>query len=483
MKSNNITNKSFTEFAKSNGMSVLEAAKHLLENNGNIEGYVRGGAVVDPKKEQAKTDAKKKVFVAPKLNQKHELLNKGVNVDLLAPESEEKAQPMKNYIQVPKVVGFAKGGPVKGTSVNGYTFDGKSWLDKNGNKLTSEAGKKYTEAYNKSIEKSKSNETQKKSSEIGVYKRKLEEAKSSGNNTEASKLQAKINELTGVKEEVKASEVNSTAKPATKQSIKAPKVASKSSYTPPSAEPKPEDEIIVPVKETVVEDTVSADNAKKLADSAFAADATNNPALKTNPKQKKGIADYLGNIDPTSLVGPAQTIMGFNSLRDEKRPIDDSKLDPIYNQSVNRAIKDAEYGLTAENKFLMNEAQNNAINDSRYSARNFAGGNAGTAFNQERQAINSGLAAKLGLRVADQDLRMQKQQYADAQIANRAQIEDARRRRQFSDAMGAYQQKQEAGSELIGAGLANTIGAYRYNKELTEQKRRNDLDWSRNYGK
>ena len=86
-------------------------------------------------------------------------------------------------------------------------------------------------------------------------------------------------------------------------------------------------------------------------------------------------------------------------------------------------------------------------------------------------------ANKLGLTSADQQLRMQKQQYADEQVANRANTLSANRRQAYLDALGAFQQKQQAGSELIGAGLQNTIGVYRYNKELNNE---NQADSERN---
>lgn len=245
------------------------------------------------------------------------------------------------------------------------------------------------------------------------------------------------------------------------------------------AEYKPEDDITVPVTETPVDDTVSAENAKKLADSAFAADKTMNPELAKTTKKRK--YEIPSNFDPTLLAGVGQTALGLRMLKGEKRPIDQSIIDAQYNANVERAQREAKFGFTPEQRFLMEQEQQNALNDARFSARNFGGGNASTAFNQERQAINQGLAAKMGMKVADQDLRMAKQQYADQQVANRAELRDKLKRRQFGDAMQAFQEKQQAGSELIGAGLANTIGAYRYNKELQEQQRRNDLDWSRNF--
>ena len=206
-------------------------------------------------------------------------------------------------------------------------------------------------------------------------------------------------------------------------------------------------------------------------------DSTTGQQVRANSKKGRGILNAIGNIDPTMAVGPMQTAMGINMLQGSTRPIDKAVLDATYNGNVNRAQGQAGYGYTPEQMAMLNNENQNSLTDARFSARNFAGGNASTAFNQERQAINQGWANKLGLTSADQQLRMQKQQYADEQVANRASILSANRRQAYTDALGAFQQKQQAGSELVGAGLQNTIGAYRYNKELNNE---NQADAERN---
>lgn len=200
--------------------------------------------------------------------------------------------------------------------------------------------------------------------------------------------------------------------------------------------------------------------------------------------KKSGILGALSNIDPTMAVGPMQTAMGINMLQGSTRPVDKAVLDATYNANVNRAQDQGKYGYTPEQLAMLNQENQASLNDARFSARNFAGGNAGTAFNQERQAINQGWANKLGLTSADQQLRMQKQQYADEQVANRANTLSANRRQAYMDALGAFQQKQAAGSELIGAGLQNVIGAYRYNKELNNEEAQNNQRnaWSSKLG-
>ena len=205
--------------------------------------------------------------------------------------------------------------------------------------------------------------------------------------------------------------------------------------------------------------------------------SVDNSAPVYNKKRGSGILNALGNIDPTMGVGPMQTAMGINMLQGSVRPIDKAVLDATYNANVNRAQEQSGYGYTPEQMAMLQQENQASLNDARFSARNFAGGNAGTAFNQERQAINQGWANKLGLTAADQELRMQKQKYADAQVANRADTLSANRRQAYLDALGAFNQKQAAGSQLIGAGLQNVIGTYRYNQELNnedkQEKQRN----------
>ena len=176
--------------------------------------------------------------------------------------------------------------------------------------------------------------------------------------------------------------------------------------------------------------------------------------------------------------------MGLNMLKDEKRPVDKAVIDPTYNANVNRSINDAKFGLSPEQKFAAEQDIQNSLNDAKATGLNYAGGDGVQAFNTSRAAINDAWRNKLGLKTADTEMRMNKQMYADQQVANRANILAGNRRRSFEDAMSTFQQKQQAGSELIGAGLANTIGAYRFNKDLEAQKEANLASnaWTRQYG-
>lgn len=251
----------------------------------------------------------------------------------------------------------------------------------------------------------------------------------------------------------------------------------KNIYTPPSTEPQIGDEVTVPTTQLKTDDKQAADNAKKLSDSAYAADYLNNPAAKKPKPERKGLADRFGNIDPTLLVGPMQTALGAKMLGETKRPNYNPNIDATLNASTNEAIKQAGYGLSPEERFVAEQNLQNSLNDARYSARNFSGGNAGTAFNQERSAINSGLANKLNMQIADQQLRREKQQYANQLIANRASQAAQNKKDVFNIANDAFNQRQQSGAELVGAGLANTVGAYRYNRN---ERMMNDINQQAN---
>lgn len=504
--------------------------------------------------------------------EKEELMEKGVNVDMLAPKSEVKAMD-KGHVMFPKVLGYKKGGNVDGVDpkkelakieaerkaiaddkkkrddyskiLNSERDKQKEIYDKKQNrknqienwkkkhddaKAKLDALTKSYEDASKEFDKSNISKTDRLSGVEGTknkeYERntkesllkKIQSAKEEYNTAKqtygyvkddnnylsngASKIEAsKKANLDVPKNVVKEAVVTNPSQ----TQIKVPKVLNSASktatttsysgnkYTAPKAEYNPNDEVVVPngnisgveLKKQQEKEALDNENAKSLNDTAYAADYKNNP-LAPKPKTQKsnGILNKIGNVDPTAFVGIGQTALGLSQLAKEKRPIWNPALDQTYNNAVERSIKDASFGLTPENKYLLEQDNQNAMNDARASARNYAGGSGTTAFNQERAAINQGLAAKLGLKIADQDKRMEKQMYADQQIANRANILANNRRTAFNDAMGAFQQKQQAGSELIGAGLANTIGAYRFNKDMQARQAADQArtDWTSRIG-
>jgi len=411
--------------------------------------------------------------------EKHELMEKGVNVNALAPNAEHKEEMMekKSHIMFPK---FAEGGTIpKGTKVNGATWDGKNWISANGDKYTSEKGKAFENAYNTFLAKEKSNQEQKTGAEINLYKRKLEEAKKGDNQSEIDRLQAKINSLTGVKKEIETP--STEAKTTTKPSVKAPKVTTPKVTVENlptkdlSLQGLKQDAELKTANQAAMQEASIANAPTRQAVINDANVVDNENYLASKPKSKNAWANKLSNIDPTAFVGIGQSALGLNMLGKEKRPIDNAVIDPTYNAAVNRAQQDALFGLTPEQRFMAEQDIQGGLNDAKFAGLNSS---ASDSFNRNRAAINDAWKNKLGLKQADAEMRMNKQKYADAMAADRASILAGNRRQAFKDSMDAFQQKQAAGSELIGAGLANTIGAYRFKKD---QEARLKADEARGY--
>lgn len=482
--------------------------------------------------------------------EKNKLIQKGIDVNKLAPNAEQ-----KEYMQFPKIMGLKEGGEVDGVDpakelakieaekkaikdienkkevdrtiaekerLKKFVIDTKlkdrqdkikSWESKaKDSKTKLDALTKAYEDMTKEFDSSSLSKTdklvgvegtknkeyqrnqkekllkdiQKAESEYKNSKQTYDYVKNDSNYTPEGL--SKIEASKGIKapklpSNVKKEDVVVSPKTEIKTATISPKtsgklVTSKSVYTPPSVEQKTEDEVVVPAanKPSII-GANEAKNAKALSDTAYAADTMNNPALKTAPSQRRGVSGLLRNIDPTALIGPAQTYLGVKMLKGEKRPEYNPQLDPAFNASVEGALRESQYGLSPEERFAAQQNIQNAMNDARFSARNFAGGSAGNAFTQERAAINSGLANKLNMQIADQQLRREKQQYANQLVANRAAINAQNKQDVFNIANQAFNQRQQAGSELVGAGLANTIGAYRYNRN---QNMINDINQQSN---
>jgi hypothetical protein len=210
--------------------------------------------------------------------------------------------------------------------------------------------------------------------------------------------------------------------------------------------------------------------AQSEAENKARQDADAAAMAKKKAENKSKLSNALSGINTEALIGAGQSALGYNMLKGEKRPGYKFELDPAYQASVERQKQEAGYGLSAEQRAMANQDIANALSDTRYSARNFAGGNAGTAFGQETMAINEGWRNKLGLISKDQELKMAKQQISDQSIKERAGIMTGAKRQAYEDAMGRFQQIQAAGSELVGAGIRNVIGSTRLNKELEAMK-------------
>lgn len=208
---------------------------------------------------------------------------------------------------------------------------------------------------------------------------------------------------------------------------------------------------------------LSDSDAKLLVDSGkTASDSYTAPKTEEKPKWYSGLGNGLEYGASAAQIG-----MGLRGLnKSGKMPVD--KIDPLFQSSVDKAQAAAKFGFTPEQQFSIDQDRQNAINAARFSARNFAGGNAGTAFTQERNAINQGWGMGLKAKIAGQELMQDKQRYADTLALQKAGMS----RQLYEDKLAGWNQQQQAGSQLLGAGIRNMISANRYQKELEAQKQR-----------
>ena len=166
-----------------------------------------------------------------------------------------------------------------------------------------------------------------------------------------------------------------------------------------------------------------------------------------------------------SVYSLAQTLYGASQLQKAgKRPVD--KMDKDFINSVEQAKQNAKFGYTPEEQFAVDQMNQNLTNAGRFQARNLSGGSAAVAQSNERSAINQAYMRGLDSIIKGKQLQMNKQAYADDMI----QAKQAKSRQLFQDTMAGWQQNQETGGQLLGAGLRNLISANRYRDEVEAQK-------------
>lgn len=467
--------------------AIASGASIKMACGGEVKGYAEGGEIVDPTKELAKIEAERKAVEKQKgkveadriANEKKLALQNIIEKRLLDRQSNIKNWEKKYNDSKAKLDALNKSyeDMTKGFDAMGNATKKDRLLGVSGTK-DAEYQRKSKEDLLKKIQEA--------DKEFKTAKQTYDYVKNDNNYTPtgASKIEVakKMNLKAptvpkGVKKEdvvTKSEPVNKTTIPASINKQSSPKLKTE----PFTVNANPDEEVIVPGGNLSPNERAIA-NAD--AEKATVQAASLNKSLPQNVvdngtpvNRRRGIADVIANVDPTSFVGIGQAALGVNMLKDEKRPVDKAVIDPTYNAAVNRSIQDAKFGLTPEQKFMATQDIQNALNDAKTVGLNTSGGSGVQAFNTNRAAINDAWRNKLGLKQADLEARMNKQKYADAMAADRANILSANRRQAFNDAMATFQQKQQAGSELVGAGLQNIIGAYRFNKEMQNNRNVND---------
>ncbi|MCC7514542.1 MAG: hypothetical protein IT212_07600 [Bacteroidia bacterium] len=191
------------------------------------------------------------------------------------------------------------------------------------------------------------------------------------------------------------------------------------------------------------------------------------------------------SYDLPTFLGLGQAVLGATQLlKQGARPVD--QLDPEYAAAIagsqaraGRAQKEAAFGLTPEERRLAESGIESNRQVDVANIVNQSGGSGGTALANIRQGSVGANDAITNLNVKDNLLRQQKQAYADQQanyvnslIGRQAEM----KRKLFEDKMGAFQQNQNAGAELVNAGLSNILAGDRlknekaFNEKLLEKQ-------------
>jgi hypothetical protein len=247
------------------------------------------------------------------------------------------------------------------------------------------------------------------------------------------------------------------------------------------------DNVVVEGEQPLVVPQSEQGNANDLRqDAVLKSDKGSNKSDNGNKIDKLKALGIIGNEVAnlgTGLVNyviPAkQTRMGLEFLsKAGARPVD--TVDAGFQDTVNKANANAKFGYTPEEQAYLNMQNANLLNAQKAAARNYSGGSSGNAYAMERDASNESFGRGLEATIAGRKLQLNKQQYAD----NLNMAKADKMRQLFDDRMSGWQQNQQAGGALLGAGLKNLIGANRYNAELAATQNTNNIgnSWLNNIG-
>lgn len=184
---------------------------------------------------------------------------------------------------------------------------------------------------------------------------------------------------------------------------------------------------------------------------------------KTAPTARK----YGAGLE--TLLGAAQAGYGLQQLMKDKRPV--GEIDPTFSRLTDEAVAASRYGFTPEQRAALNQDIVNTRIAQQAKINQLAGGSAGVGLTNVRAALNEELMNKYKLAAQDEQLRMQKAQQAAGLAGQRAGMSRAL----FADKMNEFMQKQQAGAELLGAGIQNVVGARRYQREREAQDQINKM--------
>lgn len=191
-------------------------------------------------------------------------------------------------------------------------------------------------------------------------------------------------------------------------------------------------------------------------------------------RRKKREADALASSKRygtglETLLGAAQAGYGLQQLMKDKRPVYETS--PELRGMANQMIAASRYGLSPEELASANADIVNARIAKQARINQLAGGSAGVGLANARAALSDEIMDKLKLRVLNEQTLSAKRQGA----LGAAQLLNAEGQMKFQNKMNEFMQKQQAGAELLGAGIQNVVGARRYQREREAQDQINKM--------
>jgi hypothetical protein len=198
----------------------------------------------------------------------------------------------------------------------------------------------------------------------------------------------------------------------------------------------------------------------------------------TTPEEKSKLSAFLK--DNASLL-PGVAGLGLSAFQVGKgikqlnslgaRPVDTGVIDADFAASVEQAKNDAKYGIDPRERAIAEGGIENVRRAEVANVVNLAGGSGGTALANIRAGSNVAQNNLGRLSAESERLRLEKQRYANNLIGRKAAMNRNLQRTKFEDSMNAFNTNQQAGSQLLGAGIQNAFGALRYTGEAMNQNK------------
>jgi hypothetical protein len=179
-------------------------------------------------------------------------------------------------------------------------------------------------------------------------------------------------------------------------------------------------------------------------------------------KKTTDVADSKTKLNVEDYIGLAQTGLGLYAMSGEKRPTYQQDADLL--SATEQAKQQAQYGFDPTTASAFKRDTESALANQRSFAGQIAGQNAQTARAYSAAATKDYGRSMIDFYAQDARTKMEKQNRMDNLIAQKA----AYGRKAFEDKLTAFEQNQQAGSELLNAGIENILGSQNAKRRQAE---------------